>query len=219
MAFSIDLADRYVKTVIDFWRLRPRRFFPALDTSSTRYLTAPQFLAVSIGLMFAVYAASYALTSTALERAGAGELIESPDAEALRIVVFFLANLVAATLFLRGISRVWPIKGSATFESIFKLQCYMMAIFVPVAAVDLLVGPIMAEMIVRGFISETSILINISAGMAIGLLAFILYQVPGVAFLNDTSIGRIYAGLVFWVVALGLAGGVLSFVASVIFFA
>lgn len=208
MAITVELVDKYAKTFIDFWRLRPRRFFPAVDRSAEKYLTAPQFLVVSLGLVFAMLVASFALVQAGIDRAGVEMATATPEALAGRMVVFFVANLVVASLVFRAMSRVWPIKGSATFYSIFRLQCYMLSIIVPMAALDLLIGPIVAELIINDVLPVWSIFVQAGTGAIVGLVALFVYQIPGLAFLNDVSTGRVWCSLLSGCVFLGLIGGV-----------
>lgn len=204
MSIPIEIADKYMTTFIDFWRLRPRRFFPIAENSGQKYLTAAQFLVVSLGLAFIMLALAFTLTKTALDRAGIEEVVATPEALAGRMVVFFIANLLIGSLFYRAISRARPIGGGATFHDIFELQCYITSLVVPMAALDLLVGPFVVELVGNQSLPAWSVFIQFGFGALVGLIVFIAYQVPGMAYVNGVSTGRFWCGLLFWSFAFGL---------------
>lgn len=210
MVISIELVDKYARTLIDFWRLRPRRFFLSVTKTPKKYLTAPQFLASSSALAFALLVASIGLVSAVLKQSDAQGTTAEPKALAVQVVVFVIANLLLGSLYFRAISRVWPVKGKAAFSSIFELQCYMMAIIVPLSAFDLLVGPTIANLVSMYILPAWCQFVQPVIGLMIGLAGLFFWQFPGVAFLNGVSTGRIWLGFFFWNFILGVFLGVVA---------
>ena len=59
--FSGDQTERYIRTFLEFWSLRPRRFMEALDRNPSRYLTPYQFFSHSLVIVFLLFVAQTAL--------------------------------------------------------------------------------------------------------------------------------------------------------------
>ena len=103
MSVPIELLDKYLATFLDFWRLRPRRFFTQISDEPQRYLSPAQFIGMSSILLLALLGVAFALGQADLEKL-AGEKMPSPEASAGRLLVFFIFILVVNTLFYRIVS-------------------------------------------------------------------------------------------------------------------
>lgn len=210
MALSLEVTDRFARTFIDFWRLRPKRFLSAVARSPMDYLTPYQFLVASLGIVFAMLVATIALVQGTMQGVTGQAPVTPAQALAVRTTVFVVANLVVGSLIFRSISRVWPVKGIASFRTIFELQCYMMAIITPLAAIDVLVAPIIAELVGRNITPGWTALLPSGLGLIVGFAGFLFWNMPGVAHLNGVSTARLWLGLLFWSLVLGVAGGILA---------
>ena len=206
MLFSGDQVDRYVRTFLDVWSLRPRRFMEGIDRNSSRYLGAYQFFFLSLSILFALYVAEISLTQV-LSASITGGQGEPPSARAIAtwgLTLFVVLFLVNSLVFL-AISRLWPVRGTATFTSILKGQCYTVAIVLPFAAVVCLLSPFIVTLNIR----ESTI---IFVGLAWGVVVTFGWQLPAVAFANGVSTGRIVGGLLFWPACLGAVIGAIGVV-------
>lgn len=203
------VAHRFVTTVVDFWRLRPKRFLLKRDQDPSRYLTPYEFLATSLGLGFTMYVATISLIQSEVYKATGDQDGTSVEALATRLLAYLVAVLVLNSILFRAISRVWPVRGRATFLSIFQFQCYTLAIFLPGMALDLLFTPLVVAGILRKIIPDWSILVLIAPIAGIGLVGTLFWEFPGVAFLNGVSTRRLWAGYLFWPAALGAVLGLL----------
>jgi len=155
--------------------------------------------------------AAYGLAQGGFQDAIGQKPTSSAQALAARVTVFLVVNLVLGSLAFRAISRIWPVKGIASFASIFELQCNMMAIVTPVAAVDILLDPILAELVVRDILPVWSLLVQASIGGIVGFAGFLFWNMPGVAQLNNVSTSRLWLGFLFWTVVLSVVGGIVVF--------
>lgn len=199
----INLVDRYARTFIDFWTLRPRKFMSKFDQDSSKYLSPYQFLYVSLCFTFFVFISEIGLTATAL-RPGYHPASASAGWSLSVFGLMFALNSLA----FRTVSRVWPIRGSATFSSIFEIQCYTMAIYVPLMLLGLVLSPL----------SSVPLSFNIqwivfAIGFVYGIPVFFLWQIPAVAIANRVSSARVIAGFLFWSAVLGFAITLLAYLA------
>jgi len=206
VAIPLEVLDKYLTTFLDFWRLRPRKFLSLTREQPTRYLSPGQFVGVSSTIIVALIVVSLSVARLDIEKI-AGFQMPSSEAVAGRQLVFILALLFANTLFYRIVSRIWPIKGKGTLVSIFEFQCYLTALLVPMAAVDVLIDPITIAMVAHGTPSWV-LFIPGTIGFTAGSALFFLYQNPGLAELNGVSSLRMLFGSLFWMVVLSFAAGV-----------
>lgn len=218
MVISIEIVDKYARTFFDFWRLRPRRFFLFVTKTPEKYLTAPQFLASSLALLFALHVASISLSRAVLKQSGVQEgMTAEPKALAVQAVVFVILNLFLGSLQFWAISRAWPVKGKAAFSSIFELHCYTVAIFVPFVAFALLVSPFIAHLVSMDILPAWCYFVQPVISLMISLAGLAFWQFPGVAFLNAVSTGRLWFGFCFWHFILGAFLGLVAAIADIIF--
>lgn len=209
MVISLELVERYGTTFIDFWRLRPRKFLPALERDPNRYLSPMQFLAISLGIAFSLGVVAITLSLTVLESASGQEQIGDPKALSARLVVFTFAMLVVGALSYRVISFLWPVRGRALFRQIFEFQCYYMAVILPMSAIDVLVGPAVVELVAREIVPVWVGGLPFLFGYGFGTVAAIFYSVPGIAYLNGVSSVRLLMGTLLWSFIGGFFFGVL----------
>ena len=123
MNFSPAQAARYFKTLMDFWRLRPKKFFETRALPTSDYLAPLPFfistLAIALAISFGLAAALADELSTPASELRVGTL---------RMLGLLAATLVVNTLWVRAISRVWPMRGSADFSSILDVNCYVLGV-------------------------------------------------------------------------------------------
>ena len=198
MAFWINYVDRYAITFIDFWRLRPKRFIAAKNRDPNRYLSPYQFLYGSLCIEFGIYAAAFSLNQSEIYAVTGQPPITSANALAVRFLAYTFVMLIVGALGGRAVSRIWPVRGSATFSSIFEIQCYMLAIILPVMIYDLLIGPLHTALVAREVLPAWSIVISYMVGVVIGTLGGLFWNIPGVAVVNGVSTRRMLSGVLLW---------------------
>ena len=211
----IEIADRYIKTYIDFLTLRPRRFIAAKNKDPKRYLPPNQFLVFTLGIGIAIQLSTFTLILADSQLATTLARAVAITFAAMLVVVMFLESI-----FFRAISRIWPIRGIANFSSIFGLQCYMSAFVLPGMVIDLL-GTFLVLILAKGLLAEWKVfLANGVAGLLIGILSLLFWNLPGIAAINKVSTRRVLAGYFFWPVALGfivcLFGGIVLIVVTLL---
>ena len=186
---------RYVITFIDFWKLRPRRFVLSYEESPSKYLPPFQFWGFSLIILFALFVAEIALTIE-ISVDDVRVMGQKVPAEALATwhLTFLVFLTVVFSLLYRAVSRIWPIRGNATFRSILELQCYTHAILIPLAAFLFLVSPFIGK--------ESRVLWGIVVTVVYSLLTVFPWNLPAVAVANGVSSLRMFAGMLFWVAVL-----------------
>lgn len=219
MSSSIGNADRYINTFLDFWWLRPRKFIAAKNRDPSRYQSPYQFLVASLKIAFGVYIAIFIVSqSMILETTGQSHVTPPGDHAYIYIVLMIVpAMLFANSLILRAISRIWPVRGCATFSSIFELQCYTLAIRLPAIAL-LLITPLFMKYQEHGILPALDItlifMILHTVDVVIGVASLLFWDLPGAAAVNGVSTPRMWAGLLFWPAVLGFVGGIVLGVLS-----
>ena len=231
----IDVVDRYAKTFFDFWLLRPRGFIAAKNRSPSNYLSPYQFLYACLSIVFVVYVVAVSLVATvslvgtvSLEPTAAS-IASTTLAGAISglLLLVLITGLLWGALVFRTLTRVWPIRGSATFVSIFKFRCYMMAIWLPQIVLILFLsllpvvlvmlkqlseqGPIWNSISVEEISIWTSIAVLV-IGVISSVLTLFFWELPGIAAVNGVSTLRVWAGLLFWPAAFVFAVVGVSFV-------
>jgi hypothetical protein len=213
MAIPLELVDRYATTFLDFWRLRPRKFLPAAQREPAKYITPLQFLTLSLGLVFTLLGVGITLSLTALQSVSGSNQVGDPKALAARQVVLIFFMLVVGALAWRITSVLWPVRGRAPFRQILELSCYWMAVVLPLSMVDVLVVPILTELVARQVVPAWISTIPFLFGLVFGTFAAFFYVLPGVAYLNGVSSLRQMMGTLLWSTVAGfVAGFVVSFV-------
>ena len=203
MSIPLNVFDRYMTTFLDFWRLRPRRFLEVISEERSRYISPAQFLIVSLSLMLLLLVIMNLLIRRDLQ-AILG--YEPPDPKALagRAMVFMLSMAVLNALFYRFISPWWPIRCRRVLTEYFWFYCYMMAVYVPIAAVDVLVNPIVFSLVGSHGAPTWLLLLPGFLGAVFGILCFFLYLNPGIAYINRVSSIRMFLATLFWVVVISV---------------
>ncbi len=216
MPSYVEQIGRYIRTVIDFWRLRPKRFMAAINDNPTRYLPPLQFLAFTVVIGFFVYSATFFLalliapeTSAQIIQIGSISLEGTARVFAIYVMALIIFILFVETILFRIISNIWPIKGGASFSAIFEFQCYMLATIVPLILLDLLLSPLIALEWVVG--------LKLSLGLLIGILSLLFWQVPGIAIISGVTTGRLWGGVLFWNISLGIGLGIIGGIIAALF--
>ncbi len=196
----IEYVDGFIKTVVEFWRLRPREFVAAIRRAEQGYLSPYKFLVVFFTLAGVAWGASLTLHQAVLKAAAmTGESIQVPvDSLVVMIVVISLASVVVSSLCIRTISRFWPIRGQATFVEILNFEIYTLAIALPMVAVDVIVTPLLTLLEVLEIVPPWSIFVQIATLWLAALVCNIAKVMPGLAAVNGVSTARMWAGLLFW---------------------
>lgn len=208
MPIPLELVDKYGSTFLDFWRLRPRRFLAAIKKEPKKYLSPMQFLAISLAITFSLGVTAIALSLTAVQSVSGNEQIGDPKALSARLIVFIFTMLVVGSLMYRATSFFWPIRGHASFHQIFEFQCYWMAIVLPFGAIDVLILPLVTELIARELVPPWVGALPFLLGSAFGMVGWFLYGMPGIAYLNRVSTVRQFMGTLFWTFIPGFIVGV-----------
>ena len=207
MPFGVEVIDSYVGTFLSFLRLRPRRFVDAKNRNPSRYMSSYQFLYVSLTIGFVICTASVSLEhfwlSGVVPEFSGKEDLPSPEAISVLVLTLIVAMFLLNSLHFRIISRWWPIRSSANFESIFKLQCYAMGIrLVPLMALELILEPIFIILVVMEALTYVGyVIICMAMSALIGTVAEVFWDVPGLAVAGRVSTRRCWYGIVFWVFA------------------
>ena len=123
------------------------------------------FLVATLIVGFVIYVAALSLNPSAIQ---ADPSSLSVSAHVTRLLTVLVVLLFLNSLVFRAISRIWPVRGNATFSSIFEFQCYMYAILLPGMALDLLLGFVAPE-------------IRLAAGAVIGFTGAVFWNFPGIA--------------------------------------
>ena len=201
----IEFVDRYAKTFRDFCCLGPRKFNAARNNDPSKYLSPYQLLVVSLSIGFLIFGAAISLSQSVTQADSDGQSVPSPDAIAVYFLAFAVTMLFVNSLIFRAISRIWPIRGSATFRSIFELECYTLAIrMLPPMVLTLVLLPLVTVLMATETVSNSSgILILVAPAIVITLASLIFLEFPGIAAVNEVSTGRVWAGFLFWPTALG----------------
>ncbi len=197
----IEYADRFARTSIDFWRLRPRDFVAATAAttrSADGYLSPYEFLAV----FWVIGTGIYAVTITLVFSAAFGRDIELSElwvgAAAFRTLALVVFLVVVNAVYVRAISRFWPVRGRAKFTDILEYQIYALAMVLPIMVIDLLVLPLLVWLIAEEIVSAWSLLLYVAAAFGFGFVVQIVKDIPGVAAVNGVSTARMWGGLLFW---------------------
>ena len=211
MALSIEVAGRYIKTFLDFCSLRPRKFIAAKNRDPSRYLSPYQFFVFSLIIGFFIYGAAFSLNLSVIHEATGQPPVASPNALAIQVLAFFVVMLVVNSLVIRAVSRIWPVRGSATFASIFELECYVLGIRLwPSMALTLLLSPWLTALGAQQLLTAgNTFLILFIPSAVIGATTTLFWEFPGVAVANGVSTLRVWAGVLFWSVALGSVVGIM----------
>ena len=205
---AIEYVDRFARTSVDFWRLRPRDFVAATARGDSGYLSPYEFLGVFVSIGATIYTSAFGLALAAVQGDGAAATVPV-KALTVRLLTMVVAMVVVDALYVRAISRIWPVRGRATFPDILNFRLYALAALLPVMALDLLAGPLVAGLVAQETLPIWSIWLPGIAGGAVGLATYIVKFVPGVAAVNEVSTSRMWAGLLFWPILVGVSGGVI----------
>ena len=126
MGSYVEQLGPYIRTVIDFWRLRPKRFMAAVNDNPTRYLSPFQFLSFTVVIGFLAYSVAFFLGLLVLTAAETSARIGDISLEwGSRVLATYVMALIIFILFVqtvafRILSNIWPIKGGASFLAIFE---------------------------------------------------------------------------------------------------
>ncbi|MDD9983239.1 MAG: hypothetical protein OXU81_18090 [Gammaproteobacteria bacterium] len=209
----INFLSRYTHTAIDFWRLQPKYFIAAIGREPDRYLAPYPFFVGFLGIEFVLCTALFTVTQS--EVISVSEQVSAfAQAAAVRQLALITLAIVLNAVVFRALSRVWPIKGSATFRSVFAFQCYMSAIILPLTMLDLLVQPVIVGLN-GGSMPEWGIGMLVLFGLAVGGFGLLFRNFPGIAYINGVSTTRVFEGYVFWSVVVGVIIGVAAVVGTI----
>jgi hypothetical protein len=214
MDIPLDLVDRYARTFFDFWRLRPRQFLSARGSVPDAYLSAYQFLVISLGLTFGMMVIALTLSFAAVQGADPTSASSDPKAIAGQTIVLLIMLLGVNSLILCLAARLPPVRRRPSLPAVFEFNCYTLSIALPMYAITFLVLPMLAGLVAQGLVPSWSVFILMGFSYLVGMISFFVYTLPGIACISGVSTGRMVAGfavlsLLFFVTCalLGFTGG------------
>ena len=195
----LGVGERYILTSLDFWRLRPRRFMMRREARPSRYLSPVQFLLVSLIIFFGL---NFLIFSFPNVRESISWILSSDDPRmygAVLAVLYTIVALLLGSILYLAISKLWPIRGPATYLQIIEFQCYMTAISLPMTGLMVVIAPCWRTFVGDGSIGIEDLGLAINATIILySILTALFWQWPGIAVLNRTSTARIGLAVVFW---------------------
>ena len=207
---AIEYVNRFARTVAAFWRLKPRDFVLATARHGGKFLSPYQFLCVfgSIGVI--IYTSYFVLVSGVVQGTAEESIAPWARALAIRQLVLIVVSAVVTALYHRAISRVWPVRGSASFRSVLSFRIFFLSGLLPIAVLDLLVGPVLFALVARAVLPPPAVWLLVVVGFVVGVVLEVVKGVPGFAAMNGVSIARAWAGLIFWPGVVGVVVGAIG---------
>lgn len=200
MPLPLELLDKYQTTLLDFWRLRPRRFLAELKKTPAKYLTPGVFAGISATILLTSEVVSSRIMALGYEKLGYGQFPPA-EAVAVQILVLLLVALFVLAIFFRTISPLWPVSGrKVSIVEVWNFQCYMFAIYVAFGVSDVIITPLYCIALRNG---PTRLATMVIYYIALGAPLFFFFQVSGIAALNHTSSTRVFLAVLLWLAAFG----------------
>ena len=203
LAFPLEMLEQYAATLLSFLR-GPRRFLSKQEMNPNLSLPPYPFLSVTGGVIFTIYVAAEAIFSAGLKRAGV-ETFNDPKASAIRLIALLFCFLFTMTALSAFFSRLWPVQGRPSINSIFKLGCYYAGIFIFFGVIDLIVTPILFELAAEKTIPTFVAFIPFAVGVLCGLVSFYVYWLPGLAYINRVTNSKMFVAINLWSFVFALA--------------
>lgn len=202
----IDLVDRYIATALDFWILKPRKFIDNFVSCPQKYLSSGKFLYVSLSIEFVLITSYFAIIMSQYD---IKTLVTDQELAAKILAVVNIAAYIALTVFntiiFYWMSKIWPIKGIASFKSILDFQIYTMALYTPFSVFTLIGSALVILISPSSF--DFWISFNLLIGFSFSFLLMFLYDFPGLGHLNRVSTGKVILSYFFWSILLGIFSG------------
>ena len=197
--------NQYIKTSIDFWKLRPRKFHERERSDPLRYLPPYQFLWYNLSILFFLFSATLVVILTYFEDGWIMIIFSSV------YMVVLVLDLIINTSLYTLLSKIWPIRGKSTFLSIFKSNCYTSSALIPPAALILIDFSII--LVLNGNIDHINqtplesslklfLIISIIISVPYTIIVWAVWQIPGIAVVNGVSTSRVFYGFFLWLLVL-----------------
>ncbi len=211
---AVEIAGKYVSTFLEVWHFRPKVLLLERDRDQS-YLSPSVFLAATLGIVFGSILTAAMLSQLLIWGSPAEPSLTADKAVGVATALLVFLILLVNSLFYRIISPLWPVRGTATFTSMFSVQCYTLAIGVASSAMlSVLYVPLLEVLVAAGHLERTaSFWIPGAIGGLFGTISA-FWSVSGLAVVNGVSTARMWAGLLLWS---GLVGFGLGAAASAIF--
>jgi hypothetical protein len=204
MAISMEVVDKYVKTLVEFWALRPRAFLERRKIEPSRYLSPSQFFLASLSILAVLYLATFSfykdLPVDIIERYPMLKQTGDPKTYVVVLLTAVVLGSLLSSVGVKACAALWPIKGRVTFGRIVDFQFYLMAIILPMGTIDLLAAPILLN-----YVSESrspyavyALYVPFIVGYLAGSILWFVYVLPGLSKLYGVSALRMFAGLTLW---------------------
>lgn len=217
MSIPLEVVDRYARTFFDMWRLGPRQFLLTQQNSPGTYLSAYQFLVVSLGLILAMTIPAISLSQAEFKDVGdAISTALDPKALASLSIVVLIVELGINSFLYYLCARLPPVRTRPSMSALFEVNCYLLSTAIPITAISSLVMPFVAAFAAYHLVPVWTLFIPSGLSLLLGLVLFFVYTNPGMAYVSGVSSARMLAALaLLWVIA-GLLGVLLGGFAAVL---
>ena len=194
-----DAVDKFGKTFFDVWRMRASDFLDLRNDDPTCYLSPYQFLMLCATLALSMLLINIGLVDGLLKELAQHKVETDASVRAGRLIIFVLASILFGSLFVSFSAKRWPIRRTVQTKSIFEIMSYGLgALLLPLAALDVLVGPVIAELVLRDALPLWTIYLPFIIGFIAGNLMFFRYLLPSYAHVLKVSKSRVFWGLALW---------------------
>jgi hypothetical protein len=203
------IVDRFFRTFLYAWH-KPSKFLVELKRDPEAFLSPYQFFVASLGLIFLMTLTNISLSLTIADG-------PAPDPKALSAGMMIMLVLLVGfnTLFYQALGKIWPVRGTSTLSSMFSLQCYYVALALPMFALNVLVQPGVLALVKNEIAPTWTMAVPVAVGWLVGVIYFCFYMLPAVAFVNGVRVRRLVAGLALWILICSLVGGVVGAIIAI----
>ena len=216
----------YARTFIDFWKFRPQKFIAKVEQDPSSYAKPFSFIKQSITLIIVVFLLIFFAVesvgkveqlvvplqslggqktevASSSKEANIVSATEKEIASSTEIAYKYTAALILS-LFLSAltytiISKVWPVRGKASFLCILKFECYTLSITIPYLIISFIV--LSALIISPADMEKHAFEWQIYDGviyLIYALIASAIWEIPGIATINNVSLKRMWGGILLW---------------------
>jgi len=198
MALSIEMADKFGRTALDFLSLGPIQFQRARERTSDKYLSH-QFLVGTLTLCLSMFAVQLALIDGVMADLGNSKPSTDPIVRASRLLILTFVVFVGSSLYSTVVSRWWPIRSPIRFRSAFEVGCYpQSALLLALTPLDVIVAPMLTKLELRHFLPALGTFTYLTVVFVLSTIFEWFYLYPGLAALARVSRLRMIGGHVFW---------------------
>jgi hypothetical protein len=216
MAIPLDVVDKAAKTFFDILRVKPSDFLSLRAADPTCYLSPYQYLTVCMGLSGSLLFVEIGLLDGILKELANHKIEVDASARVGRIIALLATMIVVSSIFVTFFARRWPIRSSVELKEVFEFLCYGVGTLLPpVTALEVLVAPLISELVLKGIFSNWTIYIYPILNFLVGNFFFFKIVLPGYSHLLRKTKTRIFWGLAFWsLIILSGIGFIVVFVSA-----